>query len=57
MAKVVDMVEMEAWAGRLSAVNTRFFAKPLVEIAEDFKYRQDALFSNEYAESETCYCK
>lgn len=51
------MKDLESRASRLNAVNTRFFAKPLVEIAEDFKYRQDTLFSDDYAESETCFCK
>lgn len=52
-----EMVDMESRASRLNAVNTRFFAKPLVEIAEDFKYRQDTLFSEDYADDETCFCK
>lgn len=51
------MLEMESRAVALNAVNTRFFEKPLVEIAEDFKYRQDALFSDEYADDEVCFCK
>ena len=51
------MLEMESRASALDCVNTRFFGKPLCEIAEDFKYRQDSLISDDYAESETCFCK
>lgn len=52
-----QMLEMESRASALDCVNTRFFGKPLEQIAEDFKYRQDTLFSDDYVESETCFCK
>ena len=51
------MLEMESRASALDCVNTRFFGKPLEQIAEDFKYRQDTLFSDDYVELETCFCK
>lgn len=51
------MKDLESRASRLNAVNTRFFGKPLVEIAHDFKYRQDTLFIDDYADDEMCFCK
>ena len=51
------MLEFEQRATALNCVNTRFFEKPLTEIEKDFRYRQSALFSDDYADSETCFCK
>lgn len=51
------MKEWETRAKALGAVNTRFFGEDLGAIEKKFAYKQDTLFSNDYAESETCFCK
>lgn len=51
------MIDMESRAKALDCVNQTFREKSLKEYEHDFKYRQDTLFSDEYADDETCFCK
>lgn len=51
------MKEMESRAKALDCVNQTFREKSLKEYEHDFKYRQDTLFGDEYADDETCFCK
>lgn len=51
------MIDLEARAKELGAINQTFREKPLTEYARDFKYRQSELFSEDYADDDMCFCK